>query len=107
MKYYDHCPACKSANIYQVEEIKTRTVLQAMQIPEHTYRAITEDDSQIGNIPDTFYFFRCQSCGLEFANPMFVASGDFYAHMQEDMSYYSNRWEFKQTLQDLPPIQIS
>ena len=102
MKYYDHCPACKSANISQIEEIKMQTVLKAMQIPEHIYSGVAENNSQIGEIPDTIYLSRCQNCGLEFANPMFIATGDFYAYMQEDDSYYSDRWEFNHTLRDLP-----
>ena len=101
MKFYNACPACDSQYIYQIENIETRKVLRAMQIPESVFSSSREDED-LGAIPNTISFYRCKSCGLEFANPMFVADGDFYAYMQEDMSYYSQRWEFHHALKHMP-----
>jgi 2-polyprenyl-3-methyl-5-hydroxy-6-metoxy-1,4-benzoquinol methylase len=102
MKSYNACPACNSPHIYLIEDIETCRILDAMQIPKSLFNS-SAGDRALGAIPNTISFYRCESCGLEFANPMFVADGDFYAYMQKDMSYYSQRWEFQHSLKHIRP----
>ncbi len=101
MKYHDSCPACRSKHVYQIEEIDTQDVLDAMKIPANIFSQ-TMNDEKSESIPTTIFLYRCKCCDLEFANPMFVASGNFYAYMQKDANYYNDRWEFHRTLKYLP-----
>jgi len=54
-------------------------------------------------VPATVKIDKCCLCGLEFANPMFAVSNDWYANFEK----YGWRWEFYQCLKDLSGNQTT
>lgn len=50
-----------------------------------------------GQLPPTLVFYRCATCGLEYADPTFMADASWY----ELVEHYTNRWEFNPCLRDL------
>jgi 2-polyprenyl-3-methyl-5-hydroxy-6-metoxy-1,4-benzoquinol methylase len=96
----EHCPACLSLKIHPIETIATSKIFSHPMLGS-TAKQIIKDSCQSSKIPNTITFFKCKTCHLEFANPMFAADGNFYAEMDIEKNYYSDRWEFHQSLKSM------
>jgi SAM-dependent methyltransferase len=95
------CPACKSENIKPFEAILTSEVAKSMTKLSHTAASLLIEHMEMGEVPATVYIDKCIICGLEFANPMFIAQGDWYSNIEN--YYVTRRWDYQQCLNDLKP----
>jgi SAM-dependent methyltransferase len=95
------CPACKSESIKTFETIPASEIAKSMSELSYTASNLLIEDIEKGEVPAIVYIDKCIICGLEFANPMFTAQGNWYSNIE---NYYVIRhWDYKQCLNDLEP----
>ena len=97
MTQQDVCPACDSKNIKLLETISTLVIAKFWSDIQQEAGDAILSYLQAEEIPDKVYIAKCHTCGLEFGNPRFAVSGEWYQKFEQ----YGIRWEYGQCLQDL------
>ncbi len=91
------CPACGSSDIHVIESIETTDLVNAWSRNDARAGEFIKAYVASGKMPPSFVIQQCSQCDLEFADPMFAASSDWY----EIIEKYGDRWEYAQTLRDI------
>jgi len=92
------CIACESENISIAERFLTEEFLKRFAYEFNINK--TELDSLVNTIEASYEIIRCNSCGLEYANPMIGGGADFYNIIYKYMARTGLRWEFAEFIKD-------
>ena len=94
------CPVCNSKKIKRSQSLPTSELANYYSRISSAASILLTEMIDRDEIPANIHMDRCDDCGLEFANPMFVAESQWYSEIEE---YGIRQWDFERCFQDLKP----
>jgi len=92
------CIACRSHKVYPVEKIIVDDFFTKLSIERNF--DVNDVQSLKRDLEKYYEIYHCDSCGLEFANPMRGGNSDFYELIYRYMPRTGIRWEFTELQND-------